>query len=206
MESRGSTVPDDLHDFFRCCERLLDSASDLAPFSDEDHKRICFYTNEIAKLADVQRISATSNGNLDRYRRHSARYNPGSRSAFMAPTRVLLVDDESLVRQILKQILADYPDMELIGEAATGEEAISAVERLQPDVVVMDIRMPGLDGIAAAREIRAKYPHMKIIGLSEHAHSYYTDAMERAGAVGVYLKSMALEDLYPAIKAAHPTI
>ena len=96
--------------------------------------------------------------------------------------------------------------MELVGEAATGYEAVAAVERLQPDIVVMDIRMPGLDGIAAAREIRTKYPHMKIIGLSEHAHSYNTDAMEQAGAVGVYLKSMALEDLYPAIKAAHPAI
>jgi len=119
---------------------------------------------------------------------------------------VLLVDDESLVRRILKNILTSYRDMELVGEAANGEEAIAAVERLQPDIVVMDIRMPALDGIAAAREIRAKYPHVKIIGLSEYAGDYNTDAMERAGAVGVYLKSMALEDLYPAIKAAHPAI
>jgi two-component system, NarL family, response regulator NreC len=66
----------------------------------------------------------------------------------------------------------------------------------------MDIRMPGLDGIAAARVIKGKYPHVKIIGLSEYAQSYNIDAMERAGAVGVYLKSMALEELYPAIKAA----
>src|SRR6476659_10785648 len=115
-------------------------------------------------------------------------------------TRVLLVDDESLVRRILKQILAGHPDMELVGEAATGYEAISAVERLQPDIVVMDIRMPGLDGIAAAREIRDKYPQVKIIGLSEYAYGYNTDTMEKAGAVGVYQKSMALEELYQAIK------
>ena len=124
----------------------------------------------------------------------------------MAATRVLLVDDESLVRRILKQILSAYQDLELVGEAANGEEAISAVERLQPDVVVMDIRMPGYDGIAAVRAIREKYPRAKIIGLSEYAQSYNIDAMERAGALGVYLKSMALEDLYPAIKAAHPAI
>jgi DNA-binding NarL/FixJ family response regulator len=126
----------------------------------------------------------------------------------MATTRVLLVDDESLVRRILKQILASYPDMELVGEAATGYEAIAAVERFQPDIVVMDIRMPGLDGIAAAREIRLKYPHVKIIGLSEYAYGYNTDAMEKAGAVGVYQKSSALEELYPAIKIAafDPTI
>jgi len=127
----------------------------------------------------------------------------------MAATRVLLVDDESLVRRILKQILASYPDMELVGEAATGYQAIAAVERLQPEIVVMDIRMPGLDGIAAAREIRFKYPDVKIIGLSEYAYGYNTDAMEKAGAVGVYQKSSALEELYPAIKkvtAIHPTI
>ena len=121
-------------------------------------------------------------------------------------TRVLLVDDESLVRRILKGILAAYQDLELVGEAANGEEAISAVARLQPDVVVMDIRMPAFDGIAAARVIREKYRHVKIIGLSEYAHSYNIDAMERAGVLGVYLKSMALEELYPAIKAAHPGI
>lgn len=121
-------------------------------------------------------------------------------------TRVLLVDDESLVRRTLKDILAAYQDLELVGEAANGKEAISAVERLQPDVVVMDIRMPALDGIAAARVIRDKYRHVKIIGLSEYAQSYNIDAMERAGALGVYLKSMALEELYLAIKAAHPAI
>ena len=121
--------------------------------------------------------------------------------AMRTTTRVLVVDDESLVRRTLKQVLASYRDLELVGEAANGEEAILAVERLQPDIVVMDIRMPALDGIAAAREIRAKAPHVKIIGLSEHATGYNTDAMERAGAVGVYLKSMALEELYPAIKA-----
>jgi len=122
-------------------------------------------------------------------------------AATRAATRVLVVDDESLVRRILKQILASYQDLELVGEAANGEEAIAAVARLQPDIVVMDIRMPTLDGIAAAREIRAKDPHVKIIGLSEHATGFNTDAMEQAGVVGVYLKSMALEELYPAIKA-----
>src|SRR6476619_2791226 len=124
-------------------------------------------------------------------------------------TRVLLVDDESLVRRILKQILAGYPEMELVGEAATGYEAISAVERFRPDVVVMDIRMPGLDGIAAAREIRFKYPEVKIIGLSEFAYGYNTDEMEKAGAAGVYQKSSALEELYLAIKKVtgiHPAI
>ena len=126
----------------------------------------------------------------------------------MAPISVLLVDDESMVRRILKQFLTTQPDMELVGEAATGYEAVAAAERLQPDIVIMDIRMPGLDGIAAAREITSKHPQVKIIGLSEYAYGYNTDAMEKAGAVGVYQKSMALEQLYPAIKkvsASHLT-
>jgi YesN/AraC family two-component response regulator len=118
----------------------------------------------------------------------------------MSATRVLLVDDESLVRRILKQILEGHSDMELVGEAANGVEAIAAVERLHPDIVVMDIRMPALDGIAAARDIKLKYPDVKIIGLSEYAYGYNTDAMEGAGAVAVYQKSSALEELYPAIK------
>ena len=83
-------------------------------------------------------------------------------AATRATTRVLLVDYESLVRRILKGILAAYQDMELVGEAANGEEANAAVGRLQPDNVVMDIRMPALDGIAATREIRVKYPHVKL--------------------------------------------
>jgi len=128
-----------------------------------------------------------------------SRFVPVVEGRTMATTRVLLVDDESLVRRILKQILSSYLEMELVGEAATGYEAISAVEKLQPDIVVMDIRMPGLDGIAAAREIKAKYPHVKIIGLSEYAYGYNTDAMEKAGAVGVYQKSKATEELYTVI-------
>jgi DNA-binding NarL/FixJ family response regulator len=118
----------------------------------------------------------------------------------MAPTRVLLVDDEYLVRLVLARILADYPDLEVVGEAANGDEAISSVERLRPHVVVMDIRMPRMDGIAAAREIKRKYPEVLILGLSEYAYGYHLDAMEKAGAVGVFQKSKALEELYPAIK------
>ncbi len=120
----------------------------------------------------------------------------------MNTIRVLLVDDECLVRKILTQILASHHDMEVIGEAATGEEAISSVENLRPHIVIMDIRMPRMDGIAAAREIKGKYPHVKIIGLSEYAYGYHADAMEKAGAFGVYQKSRATEELYAAIRMA----
>src|SRR4026207_753114 len=96
----------------------------------------------------------------------------------MATIRVLLVDDECLVRQVLTRMLTAYPNMEVVGEAATGDEAISSVERLQPHIVVMDIRMPRMDGIAASREITRKFPHVRIIGLSEYADRH------PAGAVG----------------------
>lgn len=119
----------------------------------------------------------------------------------MVVTRVLLVDDECLVRKVLRQVLAAHPDMEIVGEAATGEEAISCVDRLHPHIVVMDIRMPKMDGIAATREIMATHPQVKIIGLSE-LHGYHVDAMEKAGAIGVYQKSHALEELHAAIRKA----
>ena len=121
-------------------------------------------------------------------------------STTMATTRILLVDDECLVRGVLSRILADYPDLEVVGQAATGDEAISSVETLRPHVVVMDIRMPKMDGITAAREIKTKYPEVQIIALSEFAYGYHADAMLKAGALAVYQKSNAFEELYPAIR------
>src|SRR5687767_3596170 len=117
----------------------------------------------------------------------------------MGITRVLLVDDEALVRLALTRILADYPDLEVVGEAATGDEAVKSVETLRPQVVIMDIRMPRMDGIAATREIKARYPEIQIIALSDHAYGYHADAMQKAGAAGVYEKSKASEELYAAI-------
>lgn len=118
----------------------------------------------------------------------------------MATSRILLVDDESLVRHVLSRILADYADVEVVGQAATGDEAISSVETLRPHIVVMDIRMPKMDGITASREIKARYPEVQIIALSEYAYGYHADAMLKAGALAVYQKSNAFEELYPAIK------
>ena len=114
--------------------------------------------------------------------------------------RVLIVDDDSLVRQILAQMLKAHLDIEVIGQAATGDEALSSVERLQPNVVIMDIRMPKMDGIAATREIKVRYPDIKVIGLTEYADGYNGDALKRAGAIEVYHKSQAPEELYHAIK------
>jgi DNA-binding NarL/FixJ family response regulator len=118
----------------------------------------------------------------------------------MATSRVLLADDDSLVRLAIRRVLADYPEVEVVGEATTGVEAVSGVESLRPHIVIMDIRMPRMDGIAAAREIKDKYPETQIIGLSEYAYGYHADAMLKAGALAVYQKSKAPEELYAAIK------
>jgi DNA-binding NarL/FixJ family response regulator len=88
--------------------------------------------------------------------------------------------------------------MDLVGEAASGDEAILAVDRLHPDIVLMDIRMPTVDGISATREIKATYPNVKVIGLSDYTEG--CSAMEKAGALGVCPKSRATEKLHAAIK------
>jgi|SRR5687767_11548781 DNA-binding NarL/FixJ family response regulator len=116
--------------------------------------------------------------------------------------RVLVVDDDIVVRQVLTRMLGAYPDIEVVGEAATGDEAIVAVEMFQPTVITMDIRMPKMDGIAAARVIKANHPEVIIIGLSEYAHGYHADALEKAGAWRIYHKSKASEELYAAIREA----
>ena len=118
----------------------------------------------------------------------------------MAATRVLLVDDDYLILEVLTRLLNDYPDVEVVGQAVTGDEAISRAQSLQPHIVIMDIRMPKMDGITAAREIKSKYPEVHILGLTELAHGYHAEAMLRAGALAVYQKSNAFEELYPAIR------
>ena len=127
----------------------------------------------------------------------------------MAVTRVLLVDDESLVRRTSNKSCQPTKIWKWLARQPMAKKPCPPWRGFKPDIVIMDIRMPGLDGIAAAREIRDKYPQVKVIGLSEYAYGYNNDAMEKAGAVGVYQKSMALEQLYPAIKKfapAHPTV
>ena len=118
----------------------------------------------------------------------------------MAATRVLLVDDDYLILEVLTRLLNDYPDVEVVGQAVTGDEAISRAQSLQPHIVIMDIRMPKMDGITAAREIKSKYPEVHILGLTELAHGYHAEAMLRAVALAVYQKSNSFEELYPAIR------
>jgi len=117
--------------------------------------------------------------------------------------RVLLVEDHTLVRNSLRSFLESYPNVEVVGEAGDGDEALVSVERLQPAVVVMDVRLPTIDGITATRQIRSQYPHVAVVGLTIASERSVRHSMEKAGAFSVLTKDAeAVEGLYQAIKEA----
>jgi DNA-binding NarL/FixJ family response regulator len=116
--------------------------------------------------------------------------------------RVLLADDHTMVRQGLRSLLESYADVEVVGEAWDGQEAVTAVERLHPTVVVMDINMPRKNGIEATAEITSRYPGVTVIGLSVNAEGDSQVAMLNAGAAKLLTKEAAVEHLYDAIQEA----
>ena len=118
--------------------------------------------------------------------------------------RVLLVDDHAMVRQGLRTILDSYDDVTVIGEAGNGTEAISMAADLRPDVIVMDINMPTMDGIEATKQIKAAQPEIIVIGLSVNTSTQVTEAMKRAGAAAFISKEAAAEELYGTIAALIP--
>lgn len=117
--------------------------------------------------------------------------------------RLLLVDDQSLVRDGIKAMLNIEPDLEVIGTACNGETAIQQVEALHPDIVLMDVRMPGMDGKDATRIITNRFPSVKVIVLSTYDDDEYINEAIQAGAKGYLLKDMASEELADAIRFAH---
>lgn len=114
--------------------------------------------------------------------------------------RLLLVDDQSLVRQGLKAMLSIEPDLEIIGMAENGEEAVSLFETLQPDVVLMDVRMPVMNGSTATRQICEKFKSAKILVLSTYDEDRDVSDAIRAGAKGYLLKDMPSDELVNAIR------
>jgi len=119
----------------------------------------------------------------------------------MKLTRILLADDHAVVRQGFKMILDAQADMEIVGEAANGREAVELAARLHPDIVVMDVAMPELNGIEATRRLLADNPHTRVIALSMHKDSVYVREILRAGARGYLLKDSGADDLVKAIRA-----
>ncbi len=116
--------------------------------------------------------------------------------------RILLVDDHSVVRQGLRMFLGLDPDLQVVGEAADGSEALKRVRQLQPDVVLMDLLMPVMDGITAIAAIRREFPDVEVIALTSVLEDDKVVGAVRAGAIGYLLKDTRAEELCNAIKAA----
>jgi DNA-binding NarL/FixJ family response regulator len=120
----------------------------------------------------------------------------------VATLRVLLVEDHAMVRQGLRGLLEGYPNIKVVGEAADGEEAIAKVDVLVPDVVVMDINLPKVDGIEATRQIKSRNPQIVVIGLSVHQATQVEVALKEAGGTAYVTKDSAAASLYEAIQLA----
>jgi len=119
----------------------------------------------------------------------------------MKKIRIVLADDHKVVRQGFQRILEAQPDMEIVGEASNGREALEVVAKLTPDVVVMDVAMPELNGIEATRRVGEAAPHARVLALSMHKDSVYVREILRAGAKGYLLKDAVDEDLIAAVRA-----
>ena len=115
--------------------------------------------------------------------------------------RILLADDHRLLRESLRSMLEAQPDMEVVGDAADGRAAITRVKALHPDIVLMDVSMPGLNGIEATRQLRAQHPGVQVIALSMHRDVRTIGRMLAAGARGYLLKDCSSEVLLEAIDA-----
>jgi DNA-binding NarL/FixJ family response regulator len=116
------------------------------------------------------------------------------------PIRILLVDDHALMRAGLRVLLGQEPDLEIVGEAGTGEEAIDRAEQLRPDLVLMDISMPGMGGLEATRRITAKLPGMRVLIVTVHAEEEYLLPVLEAGGSGYVMKQSADTELLGAIR------
>jgi len=119
-----------------------------------------------------------------------------------APIRILLVDDQALFRESLALLLQSQPDLQVVGEAANGEAALELLAVAQPQVVLMDLRMPILGGVAATRRLRTEHPDVQVIALTTFDDDEDVFAALRAGAIGYLLKDVSGATLFDAVRAA----
>jgi NarL family two-component system response regulator LiaR len=117
--------------------------------------------------------------------------------------RVMIVDDHDMVRKGLAAFLMVCPDLELVGEASNGQEALDMCEQVQPDVILMDLVMPGMDGIAATRAIRERWPLVQVIALTSFQDKALVQEALQAGTISYLLKNVSIDDLAEAIRAAY---
>jgi len=121
----------------------------------------------------------------------------------MGKIRILIADDHSIVREGVRMILAGQEDFEVVGEAATGRQALEQARAIKPDIVVMDISMPDMTGIQATEKIRKELPQVQVLGLTMHEEDSYVFELLKVGASGYVLKRAAAEDLVSAVRATH---
>src|SRR5262245_9765153 len=117
--------------------------------------------------------------------------------------RVMAVDDHEILQMGIKFMLLAFDDIELISQAYSGEEALRLCDRAQPNVILMDILMPGMDGIATTRAIRDQYPQVQVVILSSYQHKELVQQAIEAGAIGYLLKGTPIEDIAKAIRSAY---
>jgi NarL family two-component system response regulator LiaR len=120
-----------------------------------------------------------------------------------SPIRVMIVDDHDMVRKGLATFLKVNADLELVGEARDGQEALRMVEQVQPDVILMDLVMPEMDGTTATRLIRERWPEVQVIALTSFQERELVREVLQAGAIGYLLKNVTVDDLAEAVRAAH---
>jgi len=114
--------------------------------------------------------------------------------------KVLIVEDHLIVREGLRALINQQADMEIVGEAENGKAAIELARKLKPDVIIMDVSMPGMNGIEATRQIKTEMPDIKVIALSAYDNREYVMGMVKAGVSGYLLKDCAFEELISAIR------
>ncbi len=121
----------------------------------------------------------------------------------MSKIRVLLVDDHAVLREGLRSLITLQPDIEVVGEAGDGQAALDLLGTLKPDVVVMDVQMPVMDGLEATRRIKKEFPEMRVLILTQHDNREYVFSLLQAGAVGYVLKKAGGAEVILAIRGAY---
>lgn len=119
-----------------------------------------------------------------------------------APIRVVIVDDHPLAQSGMRNFIESFGDFELVAAASTGEEAIACCERVQPDIVLLDMLMPGVDGVTTTKAIKQRWPHIQVLALTSSQDSDLVARALQAGAIGYLLKNVSALDLAQAIRAA----
>lgn len=117
--------------------------------------------------------------------------------------RVITVDDHEILRGGIRFLLLAFDDIELVGEAHSGEEALELCEQVQPDVILMDMKMPGMNGVETTKAIRERYPEVQVLVLTSFHDSELVQRAIQAGAVGYLLKGVSMDELAEAVRATH---